>query len=162
MSVQLVTKLRSIPLAALVPGVLGLIPFWFFAIASNHDVGLDPITALLALLGYAAVILSFVGAIWWGIAAQMGAGTQRNAMFLWSVFPALIGWFAMVVTPDVGLVMLMTGLGLQWLLDLMLHKRLPLLISTWMLQLRTLLTIGACSALVYGWYGLQHAIKLAS
>jgi len=68
----------------------------------------------------------------------------------------------MVVTPDVGLVMLMTGLGLQWLLDLMLHKRLPLLISTWMLQLRTLLTIGACSALVYGWYGLQHAIKLAS
>jgi len=162
MSVQLVTKLRSIPLAALIPGVLGLLPFWFFAIASNHDIGLDPITALLALLGYSAVILSFVGAIWWGIAAQMGAGTQRNAMFLWSVFPALIGWFAMVVTPDVGLVMLMTGLGLQWLLDLMLHKRLPLLISTWMLQLRTLLTIGACSALVYGWYGLQHAIKLAS
>ena len=162
MSVQLVTKLRSITLAALIPGVLGLLPFWFFAIASNHDIGLDPITALLALLGYSAVILSFVGAIWWGIAAQMGAGTQRNAMFLWSVFPALIGWFAMVVTPDVGLVMLMTGLGLQWLLDLMLHKRLPPLISTWMLQLRTLLTIGACSALVYGWYGLQHAIKLSS
>jgi hypothetical protein len=83
-------------------------------------------------------------------------------MFLWSVFPALIGWFAMVVTPDVGLIMLMAGLGLQWLLDLMLHKRMPLVVTTWMLQLRTLLTVGACTALVYGWYGLRHAIGLAN
>ena len=161
MPVQTVTNLRNIPLAALIPGVMGLIPFWFFAVASNHDIGIDPVTALLGLLGYGSVILSFVGAIWWGIAAHTEAGIRRNAMFLWSVFPALIGWFAMVVTPDVGLIMLMSGLCLQWLLDSILHRRLPLLITMWMLQLRTLLTIGACTALIYGWYGLRHAMGAA-
>ena len=152
------TSQRRIPLAALIPGLLGLVPFWFLAIASGHDIGLDPISALLGLLSYGALILSFVGALWWGIAAHAEADAQRNAMFLGSVIPALIGWFALMVTPDVGLILLASGLLLQWALDLMLYKKQPRLISVWMLRLRTILTIGACTALVFGWYELHHAI----
>jgi len=150
---------RNMPLAALIPGVFGLIPFWGLAIVMGHDVGVDPITALLGLLAYGAVILSFVGALWWGIAAPMPNSPQRNALFLWSVFPALIGWLAMLVVPDLGLVLLMSGLALQWVLDFMLHKKRPDLIKPWVLRLRTLLTIGACTALVYAWQQLrQHGL----
>ena len=73
------TSQRRIPLAALIPGLLGLVPFWFLAIASGHDIGLDPISALLGLLSYGALILSFVGALWWGIAAHAEASTSPSA-----------------------------------------------------------------------------------
>jgi hypothetical protein len=149
---------RKIPLAALIPGVLGLIPFWGLALSLGNDLGLDPLTALLGLLAYGAVILSFVGALWWGIAANMAQQAQsrlRNAMFLWSVFPALIGWFAMLLVPDLGLILLMSGFALQCLLDFMLHKRMPAVITPWMLKLRVILTAGACTALVYAWHHLR-------
>jgi hypothetical protein len=143
-----------IPLCALIPGLLGLIPFWGLALAMVVDTGFDPALGLVALIMYGAVILSFVGALWWGMAVNAPMGAQRNTMFVWSVVPALIGWFATLATTDIGLRMLMAGLALQWLLDSMLLRKSPNLMPAWVFRLRTMLTGGALSALGFAWWQL--------
>jgi hypothetical protein len=103
---------------------------------------------------YGAIILSFVGALWWGLAIHAPANAPRNTLFVWSVIPALIGWFATLALPDVGLRMLMAGLALQWVLDGMLMRKVPELIPGWMFRLRTMLTFGALGALGLAWWQL--------
>lgn len=144
-----------IPLSALIPGLLGLLPFWALALATVIDTGFDPVIAIVALIMYGTVILSFVGALWWGIAVHAKPGAQRNTMFIWSVMPALIGWFATLATTDVGLRMLMAGLTLQWLLDSMLLRNSPSLMPAWVFRLRTMLTGAAVTALGFAWWQLQ-------
>jgi hypothetical protein len=99
-----------IPRAALLPGLLGLTPFWALALSTVAGAGIDPLLAVTALIMYGAIILSFVGALWWGLAIHAPANAPRNTLFVWSVIPALIGWFATLALPDVGLRMLMAGL----------------------------------------------------
>ena len=145
-----------IPMSVLIPGLLGLLPFWGLALATLIDTGFSPVAALVALIMYGAIILSFVGALWWGMAVHTAPGAQRNTMFVWSVIPALIGWFATLSTPDVGLRMLMSGLVLQWLLDSMLLRKAPALMPPWVFRLRTILTAGATSALGVTWWQLLY------
>jgi hypothetical protein len=141
----------------LIPGLLGLLPFWALALATVVDTGFDPVLALIALIMYGAVILSFVGALWWGMAIHAPPSSQRNTMFIWSVIPALIGWFATLATTDIGLRMLMAGLALQWLLDSMLLRKSPNLMPAWVFRLRTMLTGGALSAMGFAWWQLVSA-----
>jgi len=143
-----------IPRAALLPGLLGLTPFWALALSTVAGAGIDPLLAVTALIMYGAIILSFVGALWWGLAIHAPANAPRNALFVWSVIPALIGWFATLALPDVGLRMLMAGLALQWVLDGMLMRKVPELIPGWMFRLRTMLTFGALGALGLAWWQL--------
>ena len=143
-----------IPLAALIPGLLGLIPFWGLALSAHLSTGLDPLLALMALIMYGAIILSFVGALWWGMAIHAAPTAPRAAMFVWSVVPALIGWVAIMTTPAIGLRMLMAGLALQWVLDGLLMRYVPNLIPGWVFRLRTMLTFGAISALAFVWWQL--------
>ena len=142
------------PRAALIPGLLGLLPFWGFALATVVDLGIDPVLALMALIMYGAVILSFVGALWWGLAVHAPSQAPRSTMFVWSVVPALVGWASTLTTPETGLRMLMAGLLFQWLLDGMLRRKMPELFVNWVFRLRTMLTIGAVSALGFAWWQL--------
>ena len=142
------------PRAALIPGLLGLLPFWAFALATVVDLGIDPVLALMALIMYGAVILSFVGALWWGLAVHAPSQAPRSTMFVWSVVPALVGWASTLTTPETGLRMLMAGLLFQWLLDSMLRRKMPELFVNWVFRLRTMLTIGAVSALGFAWWQL--------
>ena len=82
-----------IPIAALWLGPLGLIPFvagalapWLLPAERLPDAG-------LALAGYGAVILSFLGGVHWGLAAPAGRPLQIGL----SVLPSLIGWLALLV-----------------------------------------------------------------
>jgi hypothetical protein len=129
-------------------------PFWGFAMATVVDTGVDPVLALMALIMYGAVILSFVGALWWGMAVHAPASAPRATMFVWSVVPALVGWASTLTTPETGLRVLMAGLALQWLLDSMLRRKLPELMLGWVFRLRTMLTGGALSALGFAWWQL--------
>lgn len=148
------TVSTRIPAAALIPGLLGLLPFWGLALATPLSTGLDPLLALMALIMYGAIILSFVGALWWGIAIHAGPTAPRSAMFIWSVVPALIGWVAILTTPAIGVRMLLAGLALQWILDGLLMRSAPTLIPGWVFRLRTMLTFGAMSALGFVWWQL--------
>jgi len=110
--------------------------------------------ALIAFITYGAVILSFVGAIWWGLAVAAGPTAPKAMMFLWSVMPALIGWMATLLSADLGVLVLAVGFLLQWSLDAGLVARYPEVMPGWVFRLRTILTAGVLSAVTVAWWYL--------
>lgn len=147
------TDQNAIPLSALLPGIAGLIPFWVLALSSVLPTGIPALIALIGFVTYGAVILSFVGAIWWGLAAAAPGG-PKAMMFLWSVIPALIGWFATLVATDLGVLILAAGFLLQWLFDAGLVTSHPEMMPRWVFKLRTLLTAGVLIAATVAWWFL--------
>ncbi|MDJ0945003.1 MAG: DUF3429 domain-containing protein [Kiloniellales bacterium] len=82
-----------IPNAAVWLGALGLIPFLAGALAPWLLPPQRLPQADLALIGYGAVILSFLGGVHWGLAAPEGRPGQLG----FSVLPSLVGWLALLV-----------------------------------------------------------------
>ena len=66
-------------------------------------------TGLLALNVYAAIILSFLGGIRWGIAVNAGGGDVDIAPFILSVVPSLWAWAAFFAAGPWGFVMYAMG-----------------------------------------------------
>jgi hypothetical protein len=115
------------PMLAILLGLAGLIPFIVCGLgAISADTG-QAARMLVALVGYGAVILSFLGGVHWGFALTQAAplvapditpvgarlaGGQRARLAL-GVLPALIGWAALLVAmvlPDwTALVVLIAG-----------------------------------------------------
>lgn len=87
------------PTAVLLLGYGGLMPFAAALAGVLFDrAHLD--AWIFALLAYAAVIASFVGALHWAFAMAMPAGEAPLAArsYLWSVLPALVAWVALLAT----------------------------------------------------------------
>jgi hypothetical protein len=134
-------------------GYGGLVPF--VALAAGTTLG-GPHADLwrAALFSYGAVILSFVGALHWGIAlAAPGLGMrQRSALFAWSVVPALLAWPALLLYVKPATVLLLGGFAAHYWQDLRLVRSadgggaLP----GWYLPLRLRLTLVACACLAAG------------
>ncbi len=61
--------------------------------------------AATALVGYGAVIASFLGGVHWGLAAQVPA-QQARWHYLWGVVPSLLGWVAVALPAAAALVLL--------------------------------------------------------
>lgn len=61
----------------------------------------DAVFAAEAGLAYAAIILSFLGGMWW--IQGLLAGSRSKAVYVIAVLPSLIGWGAMLL-PSGGLV----------------------------------------------------------
>jgi hypothetical protein len=83
-------------------GLSGLLPFAGAALAFFAAPDSWQGFAEGALIAYGAVILSFLGAVHWGLAlrapvAEAGAGPARLTL---GVLPALIGWLSLLL-PDV-------------------------------------------------------------
>ena len=131
-----------IPLAAGLPGVLGLIPF--FAASGLYVWGKPELAgpALLTLLAYSAVTLSFLGGLRWGY--EMARPEPRIAVMLAACLPPLIGWLILATPLEAGwqLGAFIAAFVLQWLWDAG-SADLP----RWWSRLRTLLTLGAGLAL---------------
>ena len=127
-------------------GYGGLLPFVALTLLAQ----VDPQHAAdwsRALAGYGAVILSFVGALHWGIAMSapdLEAVLRRRA-FAWSVVPALMAWPAAIHVGPVTLLVLVAGFVLHLMQDrrLAVHAQLP----GWYLPLRWRLTTVACLCL---------------
>ena len=110
-------------------GYTGLIPFVLLtALMWLVNTELLPFVSI-ALGGYAAVIVSFLGGVHWGIGFMKGEAAPRFH-FIWGVVPSLLAWLALLMPvyaalPLLGLVLLAcyavdsktyppAGLG-QWL-----------------------------------------------
>lgn len=140
---------KQMPLAVALMGYGGLIPFIGLALLSNAE----PLHGVMyrgALLLYGAVILSFVGAVHWGVALvdpQLN-GRDRSALYIWSVIPALIGWCSYIFAPIAAALMLILGFVFQYWRDL----RWARMVSWpgWYLALRLRLTIVASVFLLVG------------
>lgn len=77
-------------------GYAGLIPFVLLAVLMwLVDVELLPFVAI-ALGGYAAAIVSFLGGVHWGIGFMKGEAAPRFH-FIWGVVPSLIAWLALMM-----------------------------------------------------------------
>ncbi len=94
-----------IPRAAQLLGVAGLVPSVamvaiMLALPEMRD------TAARIGLAYGAVIASFIGGAWWGLAATRpgDAGFARRLVF--SVVPSLLAWSALLLPLAMGLLML--------------------------------------------------------
>ena len=94
----------------------GYLPFIAIALALVADVqfplGRDML--VLMLIGYGAVILSFLGGIRWGIAIEAGASATT---LLLSVIPSLLGWLTLVMEPRVAVITLIIALSAQYVWD---------------------------------------------
>jgi len=94
----MIAAFNQAPAAARILGLAGLIPFWALALAPRFDI--NPPQLQPALIGYAAVILSFVGALHWGLAAARDNTDRRLPAWRsygYSVVPALVAWVALLL-----------------------------------------------------------------
>ena len=108
--------MKPLPLMAWLLGFGGVVPFLvlFLALLPGLTPGFaDSQQISLWLLAYAAIILSFIGAVHWGVALA----TDNDAMntrqgswnYLYGIMPALIAWFALLLPHTIAL-FLMAGL----------------------------------------------------
>lgn len=126
-------SLSGVPRAAIWLGFAGLLPFWL-PLPAVWGPAHDAAFALSAQLSYAAVILSFLGAVHWGRA--LAAPEQQDWPVLgWSVAPALMGWLAAAwMDPAPALILLIVGHWAAFVVDMraVAAGRFP----RWYLQLR--------------------------
>lgn len=125
-------------------GLSGLIPF----IALGLAAWIAPETSLTAVVviqaQYAAAVLAFLGALYWGAAFVLPEGqVQRPWLLLgWGVVLPLWAWRMTWASNWVyGMTGLFIGLAVAYGVDVMLRKQLPW--PAWFLQLRLWLTLGA-------------------
>jgi hypothetical protein len=97
--------------AGLIPFVLGALLVWLLAgyQAEAHAF------VTLALSCYAALIISFLGGIHWGLGMRQSVPSPQP--FVWGVLPALLAWVAVVMPPYAGLVLHGVLLVLCYLVD---------------------------------------------
>ncbi len=139
--------LFAIPIAPLALGLAGLIPFWGLAVALllRGAFGIQPSALDGALATYAAIIISFLGGIRWGLAVN---AKDSEGDYVVAVVPSLVAW-ALLAVPEpwrlIGLAVTALALGP---IDLGLVR--SGLAPRWFGRLRLILSTGAGVALMLG------------
>ena len=110
--------LAAVPRAALYLGFAGLIPFLGASLGLWVAGYPQKLIALDIQLAYGAVILSFMGAVHWGLAMAGGEAGISYSRLGWSVAPALAGWLALLLNPVYGLLLLALGFAAVYFGDL--------------------------------------------
>lgn len=140
-------------------GWLGLVPFIVLAAASvavaHEPARLDQV--LMATNAYAATIVSFLGAVHWGLALTDDRFAQPSRV-AWSVLPSLVGWIALLLAPRWGVALLLVALVVCRLVDgwLLRHREMSAYLA-----LRTQLTVGAGACLAVA-TAVAHGLFLRS
>lgn len=114
-----VFSLRQSQQAACTLGYAGLIPFLALVPAAwiSSLLGFDHTrpALLAAITGYAAVILSFLGAVHWGRVISTPSEDPLGSLWLLaSVLPSLIGWAGILLPGSSGIPLLLLGFLLAW------------------------------------------------
>lgn len=137
----------SLPSGASALGYGGLVPFVAAVLGIALFDGELRALAARALLAYGAVILSFLGAVHWGLLLARPVADAPPRL-LAGVLPALAGWVALLLPQRYGLALLVVAFGAFWLYE---HRMLgEKLLPASYLGLRRNLTLGVCSLLALG------------
>jgi hypothetical protein len=137
----------SLPPGASVLGYGGLVPFVVAVLGIALLDGELRALAARALLAYGAVILSFLGAVHWGLLLERPVPDAPNRL-LAGLLPALAGWVALLLPVRYGLALLVVAFGAFWLYE---HRVLGArLLPEPYLGLRRNLTLGVCALLTLG------------
>ncbi|WP_455375055.1 DUF3429 domain-containing protein [Kaarinaea lacus] len=135
----------TVPAIATILGYAGLLPFIAFA----SGLWLAPVQYLPdihhALLTYAAVILSFMGAIHWGAAIDLGNDKQKLQLGI-SVIPPLLAWLALLLPLNYSYALLIVTFSVLCIYDSRMtkHDQLP----DWYPTLRVPLTTIVVASLI--------------
>jgi hypothetical protein len=137
------------PTTALALGYAGLIPFIALSLAVRTGIAAELIAAMPWLVGYGAVILSFMGGARWGLAVLTAQPDRQARDLMLSVLPALIGWASLIVPPPLALPLLIAAFTLLLFDDLRLVA--AGFAPDWYGRLRLRLTVIVVIALALAW-----------
>lgn len=104
--------MRPLPTTAWLLGFGGVMPFLllFLALLMKFDLpGVAAVDVADWLLVYAAVIISFIGAVHWGVAlawSEQLSPTDALKHYLYGVIPALLAWTALLLPAPMALFVL--------------------------------------------------------
>ena len=117
-------------------GYVGLIPFVAMsAFLLVFPESLYKETVTFSLLAYGVTIISFLGAIHWGIAMQQD--TPNRFLLMWGVIPSLLGWISLLLSSMSGLLLLTATIWLCFVVDYKIYPKFGL--AHW-LSMRFVLT----------------------
>ena len=139
-------SLRDSRASARLLSVLGRLPFIIgVAVAWVGPEGLKALAQDEAAI-YAAVILSFLGAIHWGrVLSEPLADPLESLWLVWGVVPSLIGWLGLLLPRGLGLPLMVLGFVLAWAID---RRAVSAgLLPDWYGRLRTPLSLTVCLCL---------------
>lgn len=127
-------------------GYAGLVPFVLLvALMWLVDAELLPFVAM-ALISYAATIVSFLGGVHWGVGFMKGDAAPRFH-FIWGVTPSLFAWIALMMPAYAGLPLLALVVVACYVVD---RKTYPSAGLTGWLPLRFRLTAVATASCLLG------------
>ena len=126
-------------------GYAGLIPFIVFSIGSWFQLPMISDSTYL-LTAYAAIILSFMGAIHWGI-AMSSSEDQNGKYFIASVIPGLSAWLALLMPQRYAIILLMVGFIALIIYDWSVEK--PQRLPGWYIPMRNRLTLVVVMCLMF-------------
>lgn len=134
-------------LAAQRLGYAGLLPFaalavWLAAIPLDHPWREMNIRLLV---GYAAVVLSFLGGLRWGVATAERDPRATHA-FAIGVLPAIGGWVALFLPPHIAFVLLAVAFAAHGAWDALSGPSGA--IPDWYARMRIHLTVGVVAAML--------------
>ena len=130
-------------------GYGGLIPFVGLSLAIWFANPAYRVFSSLALLGYGAVIASFLGALHWGMAMRHASAQSFTALG-WGVAPSLLAWVALMLPPSMGLMLIAGVLWACFLADRLVYRRCG---AQARLPMRFVLTIVASASCIVGALG---------
>jgi len=124
-------------------GYGGLVPFVGLALGAWWLPLAHQTMAASALLAYSATILSFLGAIHWGLTMQDVSGPSTG-MLLWGVTPSLMACFGLLLPAAPGLLLMAGMLWVCFAVDRAVYP--PMGLRAWLpMRLRlTLVASGCC------------------
>jgi hypothetical protein len=135
-------------------GLAGLLPFFAHALFAWLTSPYEVAGLLRSQVHYTAVILSFLGALHWGvmIASPSVEGSPAGVRMAWSVMPALYAWVVSLYPVDLALPLLFVALPVVFLVDLAFYRKMP--VPRWFLVLRAVLTVGATACVGASWMAI--------
>ena len=134
------TSSRNIPSFL---GWAGLVPFGLAALVTHSEINVLVLYGFLGGTAYGAVILSFLGAVHWGLAMQ---DDRSPYWYVWSITPALFGFASLLLLDiEMRVVTLIPLFALAWSVDRKAANHG--LIPNWYMRLRFKLTAGAVISL---------------
>ena len=135
----------ALPPYAAALGYGGLVPFVGCAIVMLAIPGMDVRhLAGRALLGYGAVILSFLGGVHWGLVLR-GPAARAAGMLAAAVIPSLVGWATLLLPFETAAALQVAAFGGFWLYE---HRVLgPRVLPPAYLGLRRWLTLIVCASI---------------
>lgn len=119
--------------------LLGAIPFLVFSLGLLFDY--YPVLSAYYyrefFFSYAAIILSFLAGIHWGIALNK---PHTNFLLISSNIVALGGWFTLMLpSPVLVSILLFVGFSIQLIIDMCLYK--AKMIEAWFIKLRSMISL---------------------